>query len=69
MLTYGEMLERITDLMLVARPTVALPLSLTPVASAVAAAVVGEDVALIEPLMESLQTDLLARDAGLGRSA
>jgi uncharacterized protein YbjT (DUF2867 family) len=62
-LSYGEMISRIAELMVVGRPTLALPVSLTPIASAVASAVVGEDVALIEPLMESLETDLLARDA------
>ena len=36
--------------------------NLTPVASVVAAAVAGEDPGLIEPLMESLEHDLLPRD-------
>jgi uncharacterized protein YbjT (DUF2867 family) len=61
-LTYAEMLERIADAMLISRPRLDLDLDLTPVASAVAAAVAGEDVALVEPLMESLQTDLLPAD-------
>ena len=34
---------------------------MTPVASVVAAAIAGEDPALIEPLMESLEHDLLPR--------
>lgn len=62
-LSYGEMIERIAELMMVGRPKLPLGFSLTPIAAPVAAAVVGEDVALIEPLMESLKTDLLARDA------
>jgi uncharacterized protein YbjT (DUF2867 family) len=61
-LRYGEMVERIRDLMLVGRPTVGLPFSLTPIASKVAAAVAGEDPALIEPLMEGLEETLLPRD-------
>jgi hypothetical protein len=48
--------------MLVARPRFGLGFSLTPVAAPVAAAVAGEDVGLIEPLMESLESDLLPRD-------
>ena len=37
-------------------------MTLTPVASVVAAAIAGEDPALIGPLMESLEHDLLPRD-------
>lgn len=58
--TYGELIRRIRDSMLVRRPTLALPFSLTPIASKFAAAIAGEDPALIEPLMESLGSDLLA---------
>ncbi len=58
--SYRELIERIADLMLVGRPTVGLGrLTLTPIASRVAAAIAGEDPALIGPLMESLETDLL----------
>ncbi len=46
--------------MLIHRPTLALPLSVTPIASKFAAAIAGEDPALIEPLMESLGSDLIA---------
>jgi uncharacterized protein YbjT (DUF2867 family) len=60
-LSYEQMLERIADAMLVGRPRVALGFSLTAVASQVAAAVAGEDPALIRPLMESLEHDLLPR--------
>src|SRR5436853_29126 len=61
-MTYAAMIERIRDAMLLARPRLDLPLSLTPVASRIAAAVAGEDPALIEPLMGSLGSDLLPRD-------
>ncbi len=64
--SYGDLLQRIAELMLVDRIAVRLPaLSLTPVASVVAAALAGEDPALVRPLMESLETDLLPN----GRSA
>jgi uncharacterized protein YbjT (DUF2867 family) len=61
--SYGELISRIADLMLVDRPAVRFKrLTVTPIASRVAAAVAGEDPAFIEPLMESLDTDLLPRD-------
>jgi len=62
-MTYAELIDSIRDAMLVGRPTVRLGrLNLTPVASRVAAAVAGEDHALIGPLMEGLERDLLPRD-------
>ncbi len=61
-MSYAEMLERIADSMMISRPSLGLGFSLTPVASVIAAAVAGEDVALIGPLMESLEHDLLPRD-------
>ncbi len=61
-MSYGDMLERIADSMMISRPSIGLGFSLTPVASVVAAAVAGEDVGLIGPLMESLEHDLLPRD-------
>jgi uncharacterized protein YbjT (DUF2867 family) len=61
-LTWGEVLERIADLLLVGRTRVRLGINATPVAARVAAAIAGEDPELILPLMEGLQTDLLARD-------
>jgi uncharacterized protein YbjT (DUF2867 family) len=61
-MTYGTMIERIRDAMLLGRPRVDLPLRLTAVASRIAAAIAGEDPALIEPLMGSLGSDLLPRD-------
>ena len=54
-LTYGEIIERIRDALLVG-------VTATPLASHVAAAIAGEDHALVGPLMEGLTGDLLARD-------
>jgi uncharacterized protein YbjT (DUF2867 family) len=62
-MTYGELLDRIGDVMMLERPTLRLGFNLTPVASVVAAAVAGEDPGLIAPLMESLEYDLLPRHA------
>jgi uncharacterized protein YbjT (DUF2867 family) len=61
-MSYAEMLQRIADALMISRPRLGLNFNLTPVASVVAAAVAGEDVGLIEPLMESLEHDLLPRD-------
>jgi uncharacterized protein YbjT (DUF2867 family) len=61
-MTYEELILRIADAMLVARPRVGLGFTLTPVAAQLAAAVAGEDPALILPLMEGLEHDLLPRD-------
>jgi uncharacterized protein YbjT (DUF2867 family) len=63
-MSYADMLHRIADTMLISRPSLGLGFNFTPVASVVAAAVAGEDVGLIEPLMESLEHDLLPRDDG-----
>jgi uncharacterized protein YbjT (DUF2867 family) len=61
--TYGELIDRIRDLMLVSRPTIAFKrLEVTPIASRISALIAGEDHALIGPLMESLDQDLLPRD-------
>src|SRR5436309_4069606 len=57
-LSYGTMIERIADSMGVARRRVRLNASQTPTASAVVAAGVGQPVALVRPLMQSLETDL-----------
>ncbi len=61
--SYGEMIERIADLMLVARHRIALPFSATPLTSRLAAVIGGERHELVGPLMESLEHDLLPRDA------
>jgi uncharacterized protein YbjT (DUF2867 family) len=61
-MTYGRMIERIAEGMGVGRLPLSLSRSLTPPASAVVAAVTGQPVELVRPLMESLETDLLPRD-------
>ena len=61
-MSYAELIAGIADAMMVSRPTVGLNLTLTPIASVIAAAIAGEDVGLVEPLMESLEHDLLPRD-------
>jgi uncharacterized protein YbjT (DUF2867 family) len=62
-LTYGEMLQRIADSMLLGRPTVGLGLNATPIAAPLAAAIAREDPELVSALMESLQGDLLPAGA------
>jgi uncharacterized protein YbjT (DUF2867 family) len=61
-LTYGEIVERIRDALLIGRPRLELPVTMTAVASRVAAAIAGEDHELIAPLMAGLEGDLLPRD-------
>lgn len=61
--TYGELVKRIRDAMLLGRPVIEIPyLTVTPVASRVSAVISGEQHDLIGPLMEGLDTDLLPRD-------
>ncbi|MFZ1995749.1 MAG: NAD(P)H-binding protein [Solirubrobacteraceae bacterium] len=61
--SYGELIERIADLMLVDRPALRFKrLSATPIASRVAAVIAGEQWQLVGPLMESLDSDLLPAD-------
>jgi uncharacterized protein YbjT (DUF2867 family) len=60
-LSYGEMIERIAEVMGVGRTPIRLRVSQTPTASAVVAGVVGQPVELVRPLMESLEYDLLPR--------
>jgi uncharacterized protein YbjT (DUF2867 family) len=62
--SYGEMVERIADQMGVGRLPVAFGRSLTPAASVVVSAVSGQPLELVRPLMESLESDVLPRDAG-----
>jgi uncharacterized protein YbjT (DUF2867 family) len=62
-LTYGEMIGQIAELMLVRRPVLGFGMNVTPIAARVAAAIASEDPDLILPLMESLQGDLLPRDS------
>lgn len=61
-LSYGDMIERIAEAMGVGRTPLGFGASLTPPAAAVVAAVTGQPLELVRPLMESLETDLLARD-------
>jgi nucleoside-diphosphate-sugar epimerase len=61
-LSYGEMVKRIADAMLIARPALALRASLTPITARVAAAITQEDPQLVLRLMESLGSDLLPGD-------
>jgi uncharacterized protein YbjT (DUF2867 family) len=63
LVTYGELVERIADHMLLDRPALRFKrLSATPIASRVAAVIAGEEWQLVGPLMESLDTDLLPAD-------
>jgi uncharacterized protein YbjT (DUF2867 family) len=61
-LTYGEMLQRIAELMLVGRPSIPLGVTLTQITARLAAAIAGEDPDLVLPLMEGLRGDLLPAD-------
>lgn len=61
--SYGELIDRIADLMLVRRPALRFRrLTVTPIASRVAAVIAGERYELIGPLMESLDSDLVPAD-------
>ena len=62
-LSYGVMIERITALLLLARPTVRVPAGLGGITTALAARVSGAPHELLGPLMGSLGGDLLADDA------
>ena len=61
--SYGAMIERIAESMGVGRMPVGLGFSLTPPASAVVSAVTEQPLELVRPLMESLEYELLPRDA------
>jgi uncharacterized protein YbjT (DUF2867 family) len=63
-LSYGEMIRRIAELMLVARPAVGLGVNATPLTAPLAAAIAGEDPELVSALMHSLQGDLLPGGPG-----
>ena len=60
--TYGQLISRIADQMLIERPPVELPFSMTAVAGPAAAVLADEEPELIGPLMEGLGSDLLPRD-------
>jgi uncharacterized protein YbjT (DUF2867 family) len=61
-MTYSEMIEQIAESMGVGRMPIGIGASLTPPASAVVAAVTGQPLELVRPLMESLESDILPRD-------
>lgn len=61
--TYGELIDRIRDHLVLDRPTITFSrLTVTPIASRISALIAGERHELIGPLMESLDQDLLPRD-------
>jgi uncharacterized protein YbjT (DUF2867 family) len=63
LVSYGELIDRIRHHMLVSRPTISFKrLTVTPIASRISALIAGEDHALVGPLMESLDEDLVPRD-------
>ena len=62
-LTYGSLIARIADHLMLPRPMISVPyFTATPITSRVSAAIAGEQHALIGPLMDGLHTDLLPRD-------
>lgn len=61
-LSYGEMIERIAEIMVVGRVPLRLSSNQTPAASAVVSALTDQPLELVRPLMESLEHDLLPRD-------
>ena len=63
LMTYDRMIERIAEAMGVGRVPLELSASLTPPASAIVAAVSGQPLELVRPLMESLESDVVPRDA------
>jgi len=62
-ITYAGMIERIAESMGVGRVPLSLGFSLTSPASAVVSAVTEQPLELVRPLMESLEHELLPRDA------
>jgi uncharacterized protein YbjT (DUF2867 family) len=62
LMSYGQMIERIADLMGVGRTPVRVGTSATPLASAVVSAIVDQPLELVRPLMYSLERDLLPRN-------
>jgi len=61
--SYRQLVAGIAEAMGVGRAPVGLPCSLTPSASALVSAVTEQPLELVRPLMESLERDLLPRDA------
>ena len=62
--SFGEMIEQIAESMGVARMPIELSFSLMPPASALVSAVTDQPLDLVRPLMQSLERELLPRDAG-----
>ena len=62
-LSYGQMIDRIAELMGVGRTPLGFKASLTPPASAVVSALTDQPLQLVRPLMESLESEVLPRDA------
>jgi uncharacterized protein YbjT (DUF2867 family) len=60
--TFAQLVERIRDELLLGRPRLNVPVTMTAVGSRLAAAITGEDLGLVGPLMGSLTADLLPRD-------
>jgi uncharacterized protein YbjT (DUF2867 family) len=58
-LTYGEVVERIAELMMLGRPSVGFGVTVTPIAARLAAVLADERPELVLPLMEGLIGDLL----------
>jgi uncharacterized protein YbjT (DUF2867 family) len=62
-ISYGGLIERIRDLLMLERPVLNLPgLTVTPIASRISALIAGEQHALIGPLMAGLTSNLLPRE-------
>jgi uncharacterized protein YbjT (DUF2867 family) len=61
-LSYGAIVRRIADAMIVRRHALGLGVTLTPITARVAAAIANEDPLLVLRLMESLNLDLLPED-------
>lgn len=59
-LSYGEIITRIAELMLLERPAIELDVNLTVLSAHLASVIADERPELIVPLMESLSCDLLA---------
>jgi uncharacterized protein YbjT (DUF2867 family) len=61
-LSYGQMVERIAELMMLGRPIVGFGVTITPIAARLAAVLADERPELVLPLMEGLNADLLPAD-------
>lgn len=59
LLSYGEIVQRIADLMLLDRPVLGVDVNVTPIAARLASVIADENPELIVPLMESLTCDLI----------